>query len=103
MRELIKPMKFDWDNGNLSKNYEKHNVTWQEAENIFNNEPITVEDDEVHSASEKRYSALGKTQKGRKLFVVFTLRNSKVRIISARDMNKKERIIYETTEKDSTV
>jgi hypothetical protein len=103
MRKLIKPIRFDWDESNLTKNYERHNVKWEEAENIFSNEPITIKDDDVHSASEKRYNALGKTQKGRKLFVVFTLRNDKVRIISARDMSRKERIIYEEVQEDSTI
>jgi uncharacterized DUF497 family protein len=103
MRKLVKPTKFDWDEGNLTKNYERHNVTWEEAENIFSNEPITIKDDENYSNYEKRYSALGKTQKNRKLFVVFTERNNKIRVISVRDMSKKERSIYEAIKEDSTI
>ncbi|MHB1865384.1 MAG: BrnT family toxin [Candidatus Saccharimonadales bacterium] len=103
MRKLIKPIKFDWDESNPTKNYERHNVTWEEAENIFSNEPITIMDDAAHSTNEKRYSALGKTQKNRKLFVVFTERNNKIRIISARDMSKKERSTYEAIEADSPI
>jgi hypothetical protein len=103
MRKLIQPIKFDWDDGNLNKNYEKHNVTTQEAENIFSNEPITIGEDKAHSNHEERYGALGRTQNGRKLSVVFALRNNKVRIISARDMSRKERITYEAAEKDSTI
>ena len=103
MRKLVKPIKFNWDEGNLTKNYERHSVTWEEAENIFSNEPITIKDDDIHSTQEKRYSALGRTQKNRKLFVVFTERNNMIRIISARDMSKKERSAYEAIEKDSTI
>jgi len=103
MRKLIKPIRFDWDDSNLTKNYEKHNVTWEETENIFSNEPITIKDDDTHSTIEKRYNALGNTQKGRQLFVVFTLRDNKVRVISARDLSRKERSMYEEIKEDSTI
>jgi len=87
---------FDWDDGNRRKN-DKHGVTAAEAEQVFFNDPLLVLTDSVHSRSEPRYHALGKTDSGRRLHITFTLRldNSKIRVISARDMHRKERGIYE--------
>lgn len=87
---------FDWDEGNVRKN-EKHGVTQQEAEEIFFNEPLIVADDVKHSLGEKRYQALGITNGGRRLHSTFTLRrhDTLIRIISARDMSRKERGIYD--------
>ena len=92
---------FDWDEGNLSKNPDKHGTANSESEEIFFNEPLVVVDDIRHSEQESRYYALGKTNEGRMLFVVFTLRKDKIRIISSRDMNKKEQAIYEKAEKNN--
>lgn len=86
---------FDWDDGNLLKNWEKHGVTHLEAEQIFFNEPLIVVDDEKHSQDEPRWYGLGRTDAKRTLMVVFALRNYKIRVISARDMSRKERKIYE--------
>ena len=86
---------FDWDENNIDKNYIKHNVQWYECEEVFFNEPIIVAQDEKHSIKEKRYYVLGQTNSNRELFVVFTIRNNKIRIISARDISRKERKIYE--------
>ena len=88
---------FEWDNGNQDKNWIKHRVSNSECEQIFFNHPLVVHVDEKHSNIEVRYYALGNTDLGRKLFVVFTIRNKKIRIISARDMSRKERKIYEAT------
>jgi hypothetical protein len=85
---------FDWDEGNRDKNYIKHNVSNFECEEIFLNEPLIVLDDPGHSDSEKRFAAFGKTDDIRKLVIIYTLRNNKIRIISARDMNKKEKEFY---------
>jgi len=87
---------FDWDDGNSRKN-DKHGVTAAEAEQVFFNDPLLVLTDSVHSRSEPRYHALGKTGSGRRLHITFTLRldNSNIRVISARDMHRKERGIYE--------
>jgi uncharacterized DUF497 family protein len=85
---------FQWDDGNKNKNWLKHKVTNYECEQIFFNRPFIVNDDIKHSDTERRFYALGQTDLGRKLFVVFTIRNKKIRIISARDMSKKEREIY---------
>lgn len=85
---------FDWDEGNLFKNWEKHAVTHLEAEQAFFNKPIVYEDIK-HSQKESRWYLLGETDRRRFLMVVFTIRDHKIRIISARDMNQKEKKIYE--------
>ncbi|MGO9016216.1 MAG: BrnT family toxin [Dissulfurispiraceae bacterium] len=94
---------FDWDEGNINKNWEKHRVSHIECEEIFFNDPIIFKRDEPHSTSEDRYFVLGKTDSDRLLFVVFTLRGAKIRIISARDMNRKEKKAYEQTQEDTQV
>jgi hypothetical protein len=94
---------FDWDEGNLRKNYEKHGVTHTECEEVFFNNPFVVRRDEPHSAEEDRYFVLGKTDRERRLFIVFTIRNNKIRIVSARNMSKKERKVYEQIEKDTEI
>lgn len=86
---------FDWDEGNRDKNWLRHRVSQGECEEVFFNQPLLTLADERHSASEARYYALGITNAGRRLFVVFTIRGSLLRVISARDMNRKERKIYE--------
>jgi uncharacterized DUF497 family protein len=86
---------FDWDEGNKQKNWEKHQVNYRECEEVFFNRPLLIGDDTKHSPLEQRYYVLGQTDVGRTLFLVFTIRNNKVRIISARDQSKKERAIYE--------
>ena len=85
---------FEWDKGNEQKNI-KHGVTPAEAEQVFLNEPLVVLDDLKHSDSEQRYHALGKTSEGRLLHITFTIRTTMIRVISARDMHRKERAIYE--------
>lgn len=88
---------FDWDQGNARKNEDKHDVSQAEAEYIFFNQPILVLEDYKHSKHESRYHALGATDDDRLLHITFTLRvsGSLIRIISARDMHRKERLIYE--------
>ena len=87
---------FVWDEGNILKNWEKHSVSHLEAEQVFFNHPLLVYSDDQHSESENRWYVLGKTDAQRPLFVVFTLRGTKIRVISARDMSRKERKIYES-------
>jgi uncharacterized DUF497 family protein len=89
---------FEWDKGNTRKN-EKHGVTMTEAEQVFFNAPLLMLQDSRHSNAEARFHALGKTNPGRRLHITFTLRRSgtKIRVISARDMHRKERDIYEKT------
>lgn len=85
---------FEWDKGNEQKNA-KHCVTPAEAEQVFLNEPLVVLDDLKHSDTEQRYHALGQTGEGRLLHITFTIRTNMIRVISARDMHRKERAIYE--------
>jgi uncharacterized DUF497 family protein len=85
---------FEWDKGNIDKNRIKHKVSSSECEQIFFNHPLLIQDDILHSTIEKRYYALGKTDMNRSLFVVLTVRNNLIRVISARDMSRKERKVY---------
>ena len=86
---------FQWDKGNSLKSWLKHRVTEGEAEQTFFNQPLLLSEDERHSQQENRFRALGHTDGERYLFIVFTVRKDLVRIISARNMNKKERGVYE--------
>jgi hypothetical protein len=87
---------FDWDDGNARKNLEKHGVTQAEAEQVFAGEPLLAADFK-HSQREARFQALGETADGRPLHITFTLRMNgrRIRVISARDMNRKERAVYD--------
>jgi uncharacterized DUF497 family protein len=86
---------FDWDEGNKQKNWEKHQVDYRECEEVFFNQPLLINEDTKHSTQEKRYHVLGRSDTGRTVILVFTIRNNKIRVISARDQSKKERKIYE--------
>lgn len=85
---------FDWDVGNVEKNLVFHLVTPQEAEQVFFNQPLIAADDSKHSHNEKRYFVLGQTDEDRELFIAFTIRNKRIRVISARDMSRRERKVY---------
>jgi uncharacterized DUF497 family protein len=91
---------FDWDEGNAQKNWERHKVTPEEAEDIFFQEPLVVRSDVRHSKSEKRYYALGETGAGRRLFVAFAVRRKLIRVISVRDMNHNETELYRRYEEE---
>lgn len=95
MAKIPVPLEFDWDEGNADKNALKHKVTNRESEEVFLNRPLKIFEDPRHSEKEQRYVAYGTTNENRKLTVVFTARKQKIRIISARDQNKKERMKYE--------
>ena len=86
---------FDWDAGNRNKNWKKHAVTASECEQVFFNLPLLLEPDLDHSQVEPRLFVLGRTDTGRYLFIAFTVRSEKIRVISARDMSRKEAEIYE--------
>ena len=88
---------FQWDAANAEKNWERHRVSRTECEELFFNQPFLAAD-EKHSQREPRYFALGQTGSGRRLFIVFTIRDDLVRVISARDMSRRERNIYERAE-----
>src|ERR1700679_3715579 len=96
MVDLSKIIGFEWDEGNARKN-EHHGVSMAEAEQAFFNAPLLVLSDAKHSETEPRFHALGKTNEGRRLHITITLRDADrlVRVISARDMHRKERAIYE--------
>ena len=89
---------FEWDKGNVEKNKKKHNVNPEECEQIFFNMPLILFNDEKHSGKEERFGALGKTDKGRKLAIFFTLRKNKIRVISARNQGKGDRVTYDGEE-----
>ena len=86
-----------WDAGNTDKNWERHSVSQGECEQIFFQRPITIAPDREHSKQEPRYAVLGQTASGRRLTIVFTVRGSLIRVISARDMSRAERRRYERT------
>ncbi len=94
MERLLGLEGFDWNEANLTKDWEKHRVTPWECEQVFFNLPLVVAEDEAHSKIEIRYYVLGRTDADRKLFLVFTIRKRRIRIISARDMSAKERRTY---------
>ncbi len=97
MIDLRQVKGFDWDQGNSRKSVDKHEVGQSESEQVFFNRPILVLADEKHSRIEERYHALGRTDDDRKLHITFTLRldGSLIRVISARDMHRKERQVCE--------
>lgn len=86
---------FEWDEGNATKVWERHQVSRSECEETFFHEPLVVAPDTVHSQAESRYYALGRTIADRRLFVVFTVRGDRIRVISARPMTRRERRIYD--------
>lgn len=90
---------FEWDEENLYKNIGKHSVYDTEAEQIFFYHPLVVRHDIKHSQEEERYYALGRTNHDRLLFIAFTVPSYKVRVISARDMTKREVRVYEDYQK----
>lgn len=88
--DLSKIEGFDWDKGNI-EHIKKHNVKTEECEEVFFNKPLVINEDETHSQTEERFRVYGQTNKTRLLFVIFTIRNNKIRVISARNENRKER------------
>jgi uncharacterized DUF497 family protein len=96
MLDLSQTIGFDWDEANSGKSASKHSVSRAEAEQIFFDEQLLLADDVKHSEDEPRYHALGQTIEGRLLHVTFTLRDNqtRIRVISARDANRRERAAY---------
>jgi uncharacterized DUF497 family protein len=99
---LAQCVGFDWDNANAIKNWERHRVTPEEAEDVFFHDPFVLRSDPAHSRSEKRYWVLGQTGHGRKLFVAFTVRRKLIRVISARDMTRREIEEYDQHEESDS-
>lgn len=94
---------FQWDKGNIDKNLSKHGISDQECEEVFFDRNKRILKDILHSGKENRYILLGQTKSGRLLFIVFTIRNNKIRIISARKLNKKEKHLYEKRTQNSKI
>ncbi|TSC87867.1 MAG: hypothetical protein G01um10147_370 [Microgenomates group bacterium Gr01-1014_7] len=89
-----KVVEFDWDEANIA-HIAKHNVLPEEAEEVFFDENNVQDEDVAHSTAEKRLLIIGQTGKGRLLYQIFTIRGKKIRVISSRDINKKEVRLYE--------
>jgi len=94
LETLARCQGFEWDEGNATKNWEKHRVTRGECEQIFFNRPLVVREDAEHSGAENRYYALSETDAARRLLVVYAIRRDLIRVISTRDMNRRERKVY---------
>lgn len=85
---------FEWNEANIA-HIARHNVAPEEAEEVFFDADNALDEDIKHSTVEKRFIIIGKTQKGRLLYQIFTRRGNKIRVISSRDINKKEVNLYE--------
>jgi uncharacterized DUF497 family protein len=96
MIDFSRVVGFDWEQGNAYKN-EKHGVSQGEAEKVFFDRRLLVVEDGKRSSTEPRYHALGQTLEGHRLHITFTLRHegTRIRVISARDMHRKARELYE--------
>ena len=97
MKILPEPIKFEWDQGNENKSLLKHGVSDTESEEVFYDKHKKLYKDKLHSGQETRYILIGQTKQEKLLFIVFTKRKNKIRVISTRDLNKKEKQLYETT------
>jgi len=95
MEIIPEPVQFEWDKGNIDKNLKKHGVTNEEAEEIFIDQKAVLTEDINHAIIEKRYQILGRTESGKILNVLFTIRGKIIRIISARFANRKEWKLYD--------
>ena len=102
MIDLSKFKSFQWDKWNTDKSYEKHGITPKESEEIFLDEKLQVSKDLEHSQKEKRFIGIGRSFKKKILFAVFTIRKNRIRIISARIANKKERRKYNEKIKENS-
>ena len=94
MKIRAEALEFESDQGNIGKN-KKHGVEDSESEEVFFDGNKVILRDALHSQGEERFILIGKTKKARLLFIAFTRRHKKIRIISARDVNKKETPLYE--------
>lgn len=97
---------FEWDEGNSEKNWRRHRVTQAETEQVFLNRPLLAAGSGIPANSEVRYFALGRTDLGRLLTIVFTVRGPLLRVISARPMSRRERRSYvqaQASETDPTI
>jgi uncharacterized DUF497 family protein len=93
---------FEWDAGNLYKAWTSHKVLPDECHEAFSNRPRFAIADEKHSGKESRYILYGQTNRGRRLTIVCTVRRNKIRVISPRDMSKREKAAYDEAAKGNT-
>lgn len=93
--DLFEPLEFEWDEANKNKIWLKHNISSEECEEAFASDYLFTQYDEIHSGKENRYILISQTKKLKHLYLVFTIRTNKVRVISARSMHKKEINFYE--------
>lgn len=101
MDDLADNLKFQWDEGNAEKNLIAHQVTRSEIEQMFFRRPMVVAKLSQQARREPKYFALGRTDAGRQLFVVFTTRDQLIQVISARDMTRRERRAYSRAEENA--
>ena len=94
---------FVWDEHNFKKNWSKHRVSTKECEELFTDPNLRYALKTVRPSKEERWAVMGKTKQDRELLVVFTLRQSGIRVISARPLSRKERRQYDETETDSNL
>lgn len=103
MKVLPESREFEWDAGNKDKSWEKHRISLEESEQVFGGQDFILFDDTRHSLWETRQLIIGPTIARRLLSIIFTIRNHRIRVISARPASKKERKIYEETLKGSKI
>lgn len=102
MNILSAPLEFEWDKSNAGHVRDRHDIEPHECEQVFFNLPLVLAQDVKHSGVESRYYLMGRTDADRLLFIVFTLRASKIRIVTARPLNRKERKIYHESIKENS-
>lgn len=95
MIDLGKIVGFEWDKWNIDKSYKKHGITPNETEEVLLDQDVKIEKDFKHQEEEERFIAIGRTTENKLLFVVFTFRKDKIRVISGRQANKKEKEVYQ--------
>ncbi len=95
----MKEITFDWDQWNIQKNETKHGISSLEAESSFYDNNLVIFKDIKHSTTEDRLIAYGKSAYNNIIMIAFTVRNEKIRIISARKASRKEKDIYEEKKK----
>jgi uncharacterized DUF497 family protein len=96
--QSFKKLLFQWDRGNSTKSLIKHKVSKQETEEAFYHAKAKQFKDIRHSTeTEARFLLYSETKSGKRLYIAFTMRGKKIRPISSRPMNEKEREIYEKT------
>lgn len=89
-------MQFDWDKNKAESNFKKHGISFDDAVTVFADPYLLFTEDYQHSIGEEREWAIGETENGLIIVVIFTVRQEVFRIISARKATKKERKQYES-------